>query len=205
MAWPYIAAAAGIVGQILGQDSANSANETIAKDANTAAQHNAEVQMAFQERMSNTAHQREMADLDKAGLNPILAVNAGASTPTGAAGSTQTSTMKNTMEGMGSTALQAVQLGQAINKTEAETDLMKAQTVKANTEAQVAKKGIPEAEMKNSIYQYGKELYKKLTDMSESAAEKSQRKKDDQDEVNALIKKFDEKRSIQRSIKNYKP
>lgn len=76
---------AGGVGDYLSAKEAADAT----RDANERNINLSREQMAFQERMSSTAHQREVEDLRKAGLNPILSANSGASSPSGSAATTE--------------------------------------------------------------------------------------------------------------------
>jgi hypothetical protein len=112
--------ASGLLG-MFGQSSANKANAKMARE-----------QMAFQERMSNTAYQRSTKDLEKAGLNRILALGSPASSPAG-----QTAQMKSTTESAAASAVQlATQIAQ-IKNIESNTKLADANTIKSIHEGEI--------------------------------------------------------------------
>lgn len=89
----------------------------------------AQSQMKFQAEMSNTAHQREVEDLQKAGLNPVLSAGGnGSSTPSGASATMETPTIQ--MPDMFSVGMSLKQLEQADQKIAID---------KANSAAAIAK------------------------------------------------------------------
>ncbi|WNK12474.1 MAG: DNA pilot protein [Microvirus sp.] len=123
--YQYAAAAAAALGSWLskqGQDDANETNVQIA-----------EANRAFQEKMSNTAWQRGTADMQAAGINPMLAVMQGpASQPSGSLAQVQ-----NSMAPAVASALQGAQVAattQQIEQSKAQADLLQAQKAKTESE-----------------------------------------------------------------------
>lgn len=129
-----IGAGASLLGGYLqnksNEEQANSANQLTQQQFESAQDFNsaeAQKNKDFQKEMSNTAHQREVIDLRRAGLNPILSAKGpGASTPSGDSGSIQGG--QGVQAHMQDIITPAVHTANAWRQTDSQIKLQQAQT-----------------------------------------------------------------------------
>jgi len=149
-----VAGAIAGAGSIGGAAVGASANADATDKANQANKELAAQNQAFQERMANTAHQREMADLKAAGLNPILAANGGASSPTGSVATMQApqvgGIIAEGMRGAGSTALSMVQARSQLANLDADTGAKVAETANKVQQAKLIQENIKGQRLTNA-------------------------------------------------------
>lgn len=169
---PLIAAGIGAAAQIFGGQEANRANAAMAAG-----------NQEFQMHMSNSAHQREVTDLKNAGMNPLLTLGAGASTPPGSVAQA-----KNTMEGLSAAANETYSNFLAAKRQKEEIELLKSQKNKTDVESKVISRGIPAADMTNQIYDMAKPVLKKIQEGVKDAAPTLREMKKDAEQLFNLRK-----------------
>ena len=113
------------------------------KDTNVASAQQAQKQMDFQREMSNTAVQRRMADLKKAGINPILAGSKEASSPGGAMAPVGNKAQAALNLANSAQSLQNLKSQESVIKTQAQLNSTNA--MKASMEQTLLKQKFPEA------------------------------------------------------------
>lgn len=114
----------------------------------------AQKQMDFQERMAGSAHQREVADLKAAGLNPLLSVNSGAPSPGGAMGSGSVAPVVPELGAISASVKDAMRMWNEYRSTDAQVELSKANTIKTGVDTDLLRKRGPAAEVDERFYKF---------------------------------------------------
>lgn len=184
-ALPFLGGAVGGLMDYFSARSANSANRDIARNANAQnmqisrennafSAQQAQRQMDYQERMSSSAWQRGVADMKRAGINPMLAVSQGGASSPGGAMASPTSLSANVgapmqpnLRGTAVNALSAFRLVQDLKNAASQQNLTdhlavktQADTMVSSAKAALAMSHIPGANIERDIdlSSYGKAI-----------------------------------------------